>query len=275
MDIKELYTIFRNHTHTGSYPDAKRLPASAIRFPGLSTCIGLVSSNGTRFLLGVDDDGAPTLSPVSFTNLLTSADGTVFSIAADSDGAIICGPASSTFHSVSFRQGIQLYDALGNPFVLFPTNDGALATMAGTMPGDGLPVGAHVWMAGPVVPFGFLREDGGEYLKADYPALAAFLAGLYGSPSDADHFCVPNVETDKRFIRGGAPAAVGQLQADAFKLHGHTVPNDTHRTPSSTDYTPGEWGGWNSGVDENVPTSEVGDTETRPINVTFLPCIKW
>lgn len=52
-------------------------------------------------------------------------------------------------------------------------------------------------------PEGWLYCDGTEYLKADYPALGALLNGDYnqfGTPSDSDHFCVPNMA--QKFARG-------------------------------------------------------------------------
>lgn len=127
MDVKQLYTIFRNHTHTGAYPDAKKLPPWAL---GLQANIGfgLISPNNSRFVLGVDDDGVPTTTAYPYALLVVSPDGSTFALGVDSDGAVTCGPAATTFKSIIFARSYPMIDSLGNPWNLTVANDGVLCT---------------------------------------------------------------------------------------------------------------------------------------------------
>lgn len=61
MTLDELYNIFLQHQHTGSAPDArviKILNKTTIICDDLNNFIILVSPNGTKYRLGVDDDGS-------------------------------------------------------------------------------------------------------------------------------------------------------------------------------------------------------------------------
>lgn len=61
MTVEELFTIFRNHQHSSSYPDAikiRQLNGTTIITDDINSFIILTSPNGTRYRLGVDDDGA-------------------------------------------------------------------------------------------------------------------------------------------------------------------------------------------------------------------------
>lgn len=60
MTIEELFNIFIKHEHSGNYPDAKKikiLNQTTIISDSLNSQIILISPNGSRFILGVDDDG--------------------------------------------------------------------------------------------------------------------------------------------------------------------------------------------------------------------------
>lgn len=59
MTVEELFTLFINHKHSGKPDDGKKitnLEATVIVAP----TIILTSPNGTKYLLGVDDDGVLT-----------------------------------------------------------------------------------------------------------------------------------------------------------------------------------------------------------------------
>lgn len=60
MDVEELFNIFLRHQHTGVYPDAQKikvLDKTSIISDTLSSQIILISPNGNKYILGVDDDG--------------------------------------------------------------------------------------------------------------------------------------------------------------------------------------------------------------------------
>lgn len=59
--LAELTTIFLNHIHSGTHPDAKpirMLRSATIFIDDSKNFLFLISPNGTRYRLGVDDDGA-------------------------------------------------------------------------------------------------------------------------------------------------------------------------------------------------------------------------
>lgn len=127
MDNKELFTIFRNHTHTGAYPDAKKLPPWAL---GIRTehGLGLLSPNGTRYLLGIDNDGVFTVTSVPYSNLLISPDGTTWAVGISAEGALESSPAKTPLRGVMFYDSIPLVDSVGGRWQLGVDNDGALTS---------------------------------------------------------------------------------------------------------------------------------------------------
>lgn len=63
MTLEELYVLYINHRHSGKPDDGKKitnLEAPVI----ISPTIILVSPNGTKYLLGVDDDGVLTTNKI-------------------------------------------------------------------------------------------------------------------------------------------------------------------------------------------------------------------
>lgn len=86
-----------------------------------------------------------------------------------------------------------------NPFA--QGKSGGARGNAGTpgTPGVGVVTGIIMAYAGvqpQITPDGWLYCNGDEYAKVDYPALGELCNGDYtqfGSPSDFDHFCVPDM----------------------------------------------------------------------------------
>ena len=61
MTVDELYKIFLLHRHTGNANDGQKIiymDATTIKIDDINSFLILVSPNGTKFRLGVDDDGA-------------------------------------------------------------------------------------------------------------------------------------------------------------------------------------------------------------------------
>lgn len=61
MTVEELATIFFNHKHLGTRPDAVAIPQlskTTVVIDDAKAFLILISPNGTKYRLGVDDDGA-------------------------------------------------------------------------------------------------------------------------------------------------------------------------------------------------------------------------
>ncbi len=127
MDVNQLFTIFKNHTHTGSHPDAKRLPPGLIRRM-VSAGIGLLSPNNSRYILGIDNTGALTTTAVPYSCVLISPDGRTFAIGVDSDGVPTTAPVSNEYSFMTFSRSIILVDSLGTAWELGVDDDGAVTT---------------------------------------------------------------------------------------------------------------------------------------------------
>lgn len=160
-----------------------------------------------------------------------------------------------------------------------------------------LPTGASVTFTGTVAPTGYVAADGALLSRATYSALWAFAqssgnlaasdgawqAGQYSPGDGSTTFRVP----DSRgvFIRGfdagkglDSGRIFGSLQSDAFKSHSHSANGWSAATTSSV-YDGDIDGSYNAGgVDrnyvQNPETAAAGDVETRPVNISWLVCIK-
>lgn len=61
MTVEELAVIFWNHKHLGTRPDAVPIPQlskTTVIIDDSKAFLILISPNGTKYRLGVDDDGA-------------------------------------------------------------------------------------------------------------------------------------------------------------------------------------------------------------------------
>ena len=130
---------------------------------------------------------------------------------------------------------------------------------------------------------------GGEFNRADYPKLWAYLqanpslvktqaqcqseatanggvCGFFSSGNGTTTFRVPNL--DKAFLRPDI-RGVGSYQGDSIKAHSHELSSKTINSGPdgivdvSANAGTGGWG----------ITTSVGGTETRPVNIAILPLI--
>jgi len=102
-----------------------------------------------------------------------------------------------------------------------------------------LPVGLIMPFAGTEIPNGWLRCDGSEISKAQYPRLFASVGGTYGTPSNANNFLLPDLRGRTLIGTGDGPgltnrvlAATGgaetvALTADEMPAHTHTGTTDS------------------------------------------------
>ena len=133
MDIKEMYTIFKNHRHSGTHPDAKKLHWKDIGGRGnLAEKTVLISENGYRYLVGVDIDGAITTEHLEVPAglFVVDSDGNGFLIGVDPDGALTSTPFSTQSISYRFVRSVELYASNGAGFKLEVSDDGAPFTSA-------------------------------------------------------------------------------------------------------------------------------------------------
>lgn len=61
LTLEGLATLFFNHRHSGTHPDARKIPqlvGTTVFIDDSKAFLILISPNGTKYRLGVDDDGA-------------------------------------------------------------------------------------------------------------------------------------------------------------------------------------------------------------------------
>lgn len=127
MDNKEIFTLFKNHRHSGTHPDAKKLHWKDIGGKGdVAEKTVLISANGYRFLIGVDIDGSIITEPLAMPAglFVMDSDGNGFIISVDNDGALTSRPFSTQSLAYRFAKSIELYSDTGMGFKLEVSDDG-------------------------------------------------------------------------------------------------------------------------------------------------------
>lgn len=134
-----------------------------------------------------------------------------------------------------------------------------------------VPVGTVTFFAASAPPSGYLECNGSVISTSTYAALFAVIGYTFGS---VGIFRVPDLRG--LFPRGwdhgsgvDPGRAFGSLQTDAFRAHSHTFPVKSSDTSAA-------FAADGSGTTSNtISTDSTGGTETRPINLALLPCIKY
>lgn len=131
METKELFVLFKNHRHSGTHPDAKKLHWRDIGGKGdVAEKTVLISANGYRYIVGVDIDGAITTEPLSVPAglFVTDSDGNGYIISVDADGALTTRPFSTQSVAYRFVKSVELYADNGTAFSLEVSDDGTAFT---------------------------------------------------------------------------------------------------------------------------------------------------
>ena len=145
------------------------------------------------------------------------------------------------------------------------------------------PVGATTFFAGLTAPLGWLIADGRAISRTSYGALFDVIGTTYGVGDGSTTFNLPDLRG--MFTRGWDAAggtsrncdpgrAFGSTQQDSFEAHCHveSLPQGVGACLNGT-------GTLVAGPGTNRVTSfntcNTGGTETRPVNVAMLPCIKY
>lgn len=132
--------------------------------------------------------------------------------------------------------------------------------------------GMVAFFAGTNTPAGWLKCDGAVVSRTTYANLFTFIGTVYNTGGEAGtDFRLPNL-CDGSFIRGvgGNAAAIGVKQADEFKSHNH--PDN----PAGASNKAGA--GALSVYDRVIAgqyTGNAGGVETRPLNTSMTPYIKY
>lgn len=173
-----------------------------------------------------------------------------------------------TNDSAMGSNGVVYLSAVDGTVGIDPTTD-----TTGKWSGGGI-IGTVITKVTGTVPGGHLECDGSAISRTTYAGLFADIGTLYGVGDGSTTFEIPDLRGE--FIRGWDngkgtdPArAIASNQADAFESHGHLWGTNTAVTVTAGAGGPGIGNGdtWN--------TSATGGTETRPVNVAMMFCIKY
>jgi microcystin-dependent protein len=206
---------------------------------------------------------------------------------------------------VTPSQGDIMFDYTSSTDGDFKGYNGSAWVNLGAGSGNTIPAGTILPFAGTSAPTGYLLADGSPVSRTTYATLFAAIGTAFGAGDGVNTFNVPDLRG--RFLRGvdgGAGRdpnagtrtamntggntgdAVGSVEADAFKSHGHNVLGNSGGGSVST---PGNslsvglsggtsgsglsyWANANSG---NPYIQATGGSETRPINANVNFIIKY
>jgi len=125
-------------------------------------------------------------------------------------------------------------------------------------------------------PSGYLKANGAAISRTTYASLYSIIGTSYGAGDGSTTFNIPDLRGV--FLRGlddgrglDINRVLGSLQMDDLKNHRHYMSLQNY--PSWNSITQNQVGGFNATSD--YPTSYTGGTETRPVNVALLACIKY
>ena len=170
---------------------------------------------------------------------------------------------------------------------------------ASSSPSSAVPSGAVFWFTTTSAPTGYLSCNGAAISRSVYASLFSVIGVSFGVGDGTTTFNLPDLRGE--FIRGydngrgvDTGRVFGTTQSDSFKSHTHTASDSGHvhqwggptlnsdyvlYDSSNTQiitYALNQGGGTpNTGTGyASVTIGSTGGTETRPVNVALLPCIK-
>ena len=152
----------------------------------------------------------------------------------------------------------------------------ASITSAKLAAGVGIPAGAVQHFAMSTAPTGWLAANGAAVSRTTYATLYAAIGTTFGSGNGSTTFNLPDL--GGQFIRSwesgqttDSGRTFGSSQTDAFASHTHTV-NGVWITSGGA--APSTTAGSTLNP-ANPTTTATGGSETRPVNVALLACIKY
>lgn len=167
-----------------------------------------------------------------------------------------------------------------------------------------VPSGAVFWFTMPTAPTGYLYADGAAVSRSVYADLFAVISTNYGVGDGSTTFNLPDLRGE--FIRGWNSQTVGGSRPDSGRsfaseqtdlIENHTHPASTTASDSGHAHGYGTFGapagsGVAGGADyvfsssttntgfasisasTTISNNTGGGSETRPVNIALLPCIK-
>jgi hypothetical protein len=137
----------------------------------------------------------------------------------------------------------------------------------------GVPVGTVIYVAKSTAPAGYLKANGATVSRATYANLFAAIGTTFGVGDSSTTFGIPDLRGE--FIRGwddgrgiDSGRAIGSSQADDLKSHTHTIER-------ASGYVGVGASAGSTGTGTYNISGATGGTETRPINIALLACIKY
>lgn len=144
-----------------------------------------------------------------------------------------------------------------------------------------VPSGAVFWFGASSAPTGYLECDGTAVSRTTYSTLFAVVGTVFGVGDGSTTFNLPDLRGE--FVRGwdngkgtDSGRTFGSTQADEFKSHKHDMYRDSSSTGDNNtleNSAGNDEGGLQSDQSKGWML-ETGGSETRPVNVALLPCIK-
>lgn len=146
-----------------------------------------------------------------------------------------------------------------------------------------VPVGTVIWHAAATPPSGYLECDGSVLLSSTYPELVAVLGTTYGT-----HGQLPDLRGE--FVRGwdhgkgmDSGRTFGSKQLDAFQGHWHNFRYRGSNYGTNGSYTMADFNNGANNLVNDVKDATIDGvhgvpriaSETRPVNIALLPCIKY
>jgi len=237
----------------------------------------------TGQLVGFTPSGysSETRFPIVASGQSNATWGTIESVIPN-QGLVYKNNSGSVAQLTSAQGNIVTFDANGNPIAASASSiAGATAVPSGAV----LPFAYNVTSG--IVPTGWLLCDGSIYNVSAYPTLGALLANTYGGSTGT--FAVPNLSG--LFIRGSgtqtsggityASGSLGSIQADEFQGHYHSAStNASHYQATGSSAGSGSNNLFSATVTVTSPTTDGTNgtprtgTETRPVNLAMVYCIK-
>lgn len=141
----------------------------------------------------------------------------------------------------------------------------------------GVPTGAVMPFAMNSAPTGWLAADGTAVSRTTYANLFAAIQTTHGSGDGSTTFNLPDLRGI--FVRGSGTQSVSGTsysgtfaakQTDDLKSHTHTNATGGEIRHTLTGGPTNVRTGW----ENNGTTSATGGTETRPVNIALLYCVK-
>lgn len=244
-----------------------------------------VDGQTISFVAGFTNTGATTLNPGTgvISVLKDTAAGPVGltggEIVAGNVVQVIYSSATGTFHLVSYPQGTTFASITTGTL----TVTGASTFGSGVQAAAAFVPGEVRYFSQASCPTGWLLPNGGAISRTVYAALFANIGTVYGAGDGTTTFNVPNYQG--YFLRvwsngsGIDPGrAFASIQTDALQGHTHAYTNSVNNGTNGA-------GGTGMKFSDNaaVTGGPISDgtngtpriaSETRPINVSILACVK-